>query len=300
MLKRWWIYFKEMFPLPFHLLLGFIVFFEIYFVLLLNYDVTEFNIGFQEIICAFSLFVFLLLLRIADDFKDYKTDLKDHPERPLPSGRVSKKDLVILLTVVLLITMLLNFVYMNNFVFLLLVFIYGLFMSLWYNYSKILKNNFVFMMFTHTPFLFLMNLYVISFACIKYGLEPVTYITVLLSFTVYCIGFIRGLAREIKVLEGSSKEENGGIISKVGKYKREALLVAVLAVFNTAIDIVLLWNLSFISILFLSINLIWLLFKITRFIKESKGINILNKSLIYITIQECIVILTVVSCFFIS
>jgi len=69
---------------------------------------------------------------------------------------------------------------------------------------------------------------------------------------------------------------------------------------NDHIDIVLLWNLSFISILFLSINLIWLLFKITRFIKESKGINILNKSLIYITIQECIVILTVVSCFFIS
>ncbi|MBE6846392.1 MAG: prenyltransferase, partial [Ruminococcus sp.] len=47
MLRRLNIYFKEMYPLIPRLLLGFIVFGEIYFILLLNYGVTDFSLGIQ-------------------------------------------------------------------------------------------------------------------------------------------------------------------------------------------------------------------------------------------------------------
>lgn len=93
MIKRLNCYFKEMYPIIPRFLLGIIIFAEIYFIILLNYGVSSFNIGVQELIGAFTIFSFLLMLRIADDFKDYELDCKLFPKRPLPSGRVKKKDL---------------------------------------------------------------------------------------------------------------------------------------------------------------------------------------------------------------
>lgn len=289
MLKRWFIYCKEMFNLLMHLSLSILLFFEIYFLLLINYGVADFsklNIGIQELVGSLTIFSFLFLLRIVDDFKDYKTDLKEHPKRPLPSGRVTKKDLIVLLVFILLVTVILNILYMNNIIFLLLVILYGTFMSIWYCYSKIHKKNFIFMMFTHTPYLLLMNIYIISFTCIKYALEPITYIAVLLSFTTYFIGFIRGVSREIKKPQ------------ELEKNKKYVLFVGSLAVFNTLINIILLWNINLISVLFLSINLILLLVKIKQFLNilydSTKKFNILNRALIYIAVQESIVILSII------
>ena len=60
---------------------------------LLIADADGLNVGIQEIVGCITIFTFLLSLRIADDFKDYKTDIKLFPDRPLPSGRVKKTDL---------------------------------------------------------------------------------------------------------------------------------------------------------------------------------------------------------------
>lgn len=95
MLKRLHIYFKEMYPIIPRLLPGLIIFGEIYFIVLLNNGVTQFQIGGQKIIGGFTVFSFLLWLRIADDFKDYELDCRLFSHRPLPSGRVKKKDLAV-------------------------------------------------------------------------------------------------------------------------------------------------------------------------------------------------------------
>ena len=76
MLKRLRIYFKEMYPILPRLLLGALVFLEIYFIVLLNNGVTDFDIGIAEVVCAFTVFSFLCWLRIADDFKDYELDCR--------------------------------------------------------------------------------------------------------------------------------------------------------------------------------------------------------------------------------
>ena len=63
------------------------------------------EIGIQEFVGAFTVFAFLLWLRIADDLKDYQTDLTLFPERPLPSGRVKKKDIMVICVIVQAITL---------------------------------------------------------------------------------------------------------------------------------------------------------------------------------------------------
>ena len=83
MLKRLNIYFKEMYPFFTRLVLGFILFLEIFFMIYLNMvesdasfpkftlaklDVPELLVG------GFTIFCFLMFLRIADDSKDYELD----------------------------------------------------------------------------------------------------------------------------------------------------------------------------------------------------------------------------------
>ena len=112
MLKRLNVYFKEMYPIIPRLLLGGIVFFEIYFIVILNSGVTDFNIGIGEIVGCFTVFSCLCWLRIADDFKDYELDCRLFAHRPLPSGRVTKKDLIIFVCPLIALTLILNFLFM--------------------------------------------------------------------------------------------------------------------------------------------------------------------------------------------
>ena len=132
MLKRLHIYFKERYPIIPRLLLGFIVFGEIHFIVLLNEGVTKFNIGIQEFVGSFTVFSFLLWLRIADDLKDFETDKRLFPDRPLPSGRVYKKDVMIICTIVEAITVILNVLFMNNLLFFVILYVYGYLMSKWF------------------------------------------------------------------------------------------------------------------------------------------------------------------------
>ena len=71
MIRRLSIYFREMYPLIPRFALGLIIFGEIHFIILLNAGIRTFHLGFQELIGSFTVFSFLLWLRIADDFKDY-------------------------------------------------------------------------------------------------------------------------------------------------------------------------------------------------------------------------------------
>ena len=111
MFKRLCVYFRERYPLFARLILGMIVFGEIYFIILLNYGVLEFNLGMQEVTGAYTVFAFLLWLRIADDLKDFETDKRLFPDRPLASGRVYKKDIIIACVFFQAIAIILNIIF---------------------------------------------------------------------------------------------------------------------------------------------------------------------------------------------
>lgn len=217
MFKRLAIYYKEMFPLGSRFIVAAIMFFEIYFVLLLNDGVTSFNFNHQELIGIFTIFVFLMILRIADDFKDYETDQRLFPHRALPSGRVKKKDLAIALAFIVTVSVMLNIFFMNNIFWFLFLYIYGTLMSFWFFKRDKIQNSLPLALVTHNPVMMILNLYTISFVCYKYNLPLLSVPTVLLAFTMYFPSLIWEVCRKIR----APKDETEYVTySKLFGYKK--------------------------------------------------------------------------------
>lgn len=290
MLKRLWIYSKEMYPVIPRLLLGFIVFGEIYFIILLNHGVTEFNLGVQEIVGGFTVFSFLFWLRIADDLKDYQLDCRLFSERPLPSGRVKKKDIIILAAVLIIFTTVINFIYMNNFWFFVLLYTYGSLMAIWFFMKHKIQKSLVLAVVTHNPVQLILNLYVISFTCMKYDLEPFTPTNVLALLTLYFPALIWEISRKIR----APKDETEYVTySKLFGYKKPVYFVLILTLIDIVTNIILVWNLSTLSVIALLINVAWMTERFLTFTKNPEKYRIVDKVERYTYIQETIMLITI-------
>ncbi len=291
MIKRLHCYFKEMYPIIPRLILGVIIFSEIYFIILLNYGVTEFDIGISEFVGAFTIFSFLLMLRIADDFKDYELDCKLFPQRPLPAGKVTKKDLKIFAAILIVITAILNFLFMNNIIFFLFLYIYGGLMSVWFFKKDKIQPNLMLALITHNPVQMIMNIYIISFTCIKYSLEPFTYISILTAFTLYFPALIWEISRKIR----APKDETEYVTySKLFGHKKVVRFVILITIVDLITNIILIYNLNKISILVLIINLIWYIADSIIFIKNPEKFKYIKKVERYTYITEITMIITII------
>lgn len=290
MFKRLNIYFKEMYPIIPRFLLGIIIFGEVYFILLLNYGVTGFQIGIQEIIGGFTIFSFLLWLRIADDFKDYELDCRLFASRPLASGRVEKKDLAIFISVLIAVTVALNIIFMNNIWFFVFLYIYGTLMSMWFFSKKKIQKSLPLALVTHNPVQMIMNIYVISFTCIKYDLKFFTLTTVLVAFTLYFPALIWEVSRKIKAPE---EETEYVTYSKIFGYKKAIRFVLILTLIDIVTNIILVWNLNKISVAALLINVAWMTWKFIQYIKNPLRFKIIQKVERYTYIQETLMLVTV-------
>ena len=291
MIRRLNCYFKEMYPIIPRLILGVIIFSEIYFIILLNYGVTEFSIGVSEFVGVFTIFSFLLMLRIADDFKDYELDCRLFPNRPLPSGKVKKSDLKIFVTLLVIITFILNILFMNNIFFFLFLYIYGGLMSVWFFNKAKIQPNLMLALVTHNPVQMIMNIYIISFACIKYNLEPFTYISVFTAFTLYFPALIWEISRKIR----APKDETEYVTySKLFGYKKSVRFVLFVTIIDIITNIVLIYNLNKVSIVILLLNLVWLIIDSVIFIKNPNKFKFITKIERYTYITEIIMILTIV------
>lgn len=290
MLKRLHIYFKERYPIIPRIVLGLIVFLEIYFIVLLNNGVTEFSIGVQEFVGAFTVFAFLLWLRIADDLKDFETDQVLFPERPLPSGRVKKKDVMIICAIVQVITILLNILYMNNIVFFVILYVYGYLMSKWFFQKSKIQPSLPLALVTHNPVQMFINLYIISFTCIKYSLSAFSLTTVMALFTLYFPALIWEIARKIK----APKDENDYVTySKLFGYKKATRFILIITIVDIITNIILVWNLNKISVVVLILLVSWMTYKFIEFMKDPEKYKIVSKVERYTYLQEGTMLLTV-------
>ncbi len=291
MLKRLHIYFKEMYPILPRLILGMIIFGEIYFIVLLNYGQETFSLGIQEIIGGFTVFSFLCWLRIADDFKDYELDLRLFASRPLPSGRVKKKDLKIFVVCLITVTVILNVVFMNNIWFFLFLYVYGTLMSLWFFSKKKIQKSLPLALVTHNPVQMIMNVYIISFTCIKYQLNGFSWITFLAAWTLYFPALIWEVSRKIR----APKDETEYVTySKLFGYKKVTRFVLILTLVDIATNVALVWNLNKISVAALLINVAWMTWKFIQYMKDPTQFKIVTKVERYTYIQESMMLLTVV------
>ena len=291
MLKRLYIYYKERYPLFLRFLLGLIVFGEIYFIVLLNQGITKFSIGVQELIGGYTVFAFLLWLRVADDLKDYETDKALFPDRPLPSGRTETKDVIISCFIFEIIAIVLNYLFMPNFIFFIVLYIYGYLMSKWFFQRKKIQPSLPLALITHNPVQMIINLYIISFTVIKYNLDFISLTTIMTLFTLYFPALIWEVSRKIK----NPKEENDyTTYSKLFGYKKATIFVLILTIMDIFTNFVLVWNLSKISIIILLILVSWMTYKFIEFIGDPTEYKIVDKVERYTYFQESTMLLTVV------
>lgn len=291
MLKRLYIYYKERYPLFLRFLLGIIVFGEIYFIVLLNQGITKFSIGIQELIGGYTVFAFLLWLRVADDLKDHETDKRLFPDRPLASGRTEIKDVIISCFIFETIAVILNYLFMPNFIFFIVLYIYGYLMSKWFFQRKKIQPSLPLALITHNPVQMIINLYIISFTVIKYNLDFINLTTIMTLFTLYFPALIWEVSRKIK----NPKEENDyTTYSKLFGYKKATIFVLILTIMDIFTNFVLVWNLSKISIVVLLILVSWMTYKFIDFIGDPSRYKIVDKVERYTYFQESTMLLTVV------
>ena len=290
MLKRLYVYYKERYPFFSRLILGIIVFCEIYFIVLLNKGVTKFDLGIQEIVGGYTIFAFLLWLRVADDLKDFETDKKLFPDRPLPSGRVYKKDVVISCIIVQAIAVILNVLFMNNIVFFLILYAYGYLMSKWFFQRAKIQPSLPLALITHNPVQMIVNLYIISFTVIKYHLDFVNITTICTLFTLYFPALIWEVSRKIK---NPKKENDYTTYSKLFGYKKATRFVLILTIMDIITNFILVWNLSKLSVLILFVLVSWMTYKFIEFIGNPTKYDIVTKVERYTYLQESTMLLTV-------
>jgi len=191
-------YLKEMFPILPRTALGYLLFFEIFFLVGLTQGYGWLPITIGDVVAGFTIMAFLLTLRIADDFKDYDTDLTLFPDRALPSGRVHKKDLAVLLIILDSITVIANIIFVGNHVFFALLVAYGFAMSFWFFQKYRIQRSLPLALITHNPVQLVLNMYVISYACSRYGIPLLTWQNILILFTLYFPGLVWEIARKVR------------------------------------------------------------------------------------------------------
>ncbi|AAK78776.1 4-hydroxybenzoate polyprenyltransferase [Clostridium acetobutylicum] len=288
MIKRLNVYLKEMYPLLPRLILSLTLFFEIYMITLLSNHISSFRIGIQEFVGVFTVFGFWLALRIADELKDYETDKINFPKRPLPSGRVTKRDLWILLTIDYALMIFLNLVFMNNVLFFIVLLIYGVLMSLWFFAKKYIQPNLVLALITHNPVELILDYYIISFACIKYKLPVFTGTTLLICVTLYFPALAWEVSRKIKAPD----DENQYVTySKLFGYKKATMFVMLVIFCEMITTNILAYRLSIIMVIILTVRYFWLVYNCIEFIKSPKKFKLGKRVEVYLYITALLVLI---------
>ncbi len=283
MTKRLCLYLKEMHPPVKAAAVSAVLFFEVYFLVILIAGVSGFNIGSEEITGAATVFVFLLSLRIADDFKDYKTDMELFPERPLPSGRVKKSDLLALLITANVISVSLNIIFMNNLIYYAVLMVYGVLMSVWFFARSKIQKNLPLALVTHNPVQIIVNIYIISFACIKYGLPVFSFDTVLIAFTLYWPGLLWEISRKTRAPEDETKYTTYSKLFGVKKVTGFILIIMFLDVLTSGL---LMWKLWSPGVVMVAGAYLWLLYSCVKFIENPKKYSLVSRVEIYEFITE--------------
>lgn len=265
MIKRLTIYFREMYPPLSRLFVSLLIFLQVYFLLLLNHGIDEFDLDRREGIGVVTIFVFLLLLRIADDFKDFKTDKVNFPQRSLPSGRVLKSDLVLIVGLAIFVVFTLNLLYMQNIIWFLLLFIYGALMSIWFFQRHRIQNNLILALVTHNPVQFILNFYVISFVVEKYNLPLLSWQSILVAFTMYFPVLFWEVSRKIRAPQDETQYTT---YSKVMGLKKAVGLVVIAVLLDLVTNVVLLWRINLPFVFILLLNTAYQLWRSMAFIAD--------------------------------
>jgi 4-hydroxybenzoate polyprenyltransferase len=159
MLSRWWIYLKEMYQPSSRLL----------FSALMTYLTWKLWPGPKQDLSWISLTasaltyaLMILYYRICDEFKDLETDRRFFPDRPVPSGRVSLRDLFFLRHTVSALAFLLQVFVPYAFLPFLIFWLFSWGMGRWFFMPRLLSENRLLAFLTHSPVGFIGGFYLLA------------------------------------------------------------------------------------------------------------------------------------------
>ena len=193
--------------------------------------------------------------------------------------------------IVELIAVVLNIIFMNNLVYFAILYIYGYLMSKWFFQKSKIQPSLPLALITHNPVQMFVNLYIISFTCIKYSIPAFSLTTAMALLTLYFPALIWEVSRKIR----APKDENEyTTYSKLFGYKKSTKFVLVLTIVDIITNIILVWNLNKVSVVILILLVSWMTWKFIQFIKNPERFKIVDKVERYTYFQEGTMLLTIV------
>ncbi len=276
-------YTSEMYPIVPRLFLGYLIFFEMYFLVLLTSGHAGFQLGAGEATAGFTIFAFLFNLRIADDFKDFHTDSELFPNRPLPSGRTRKSDLVLVVIVLDAVTVTANLLFVRNYLFFALLVAYGLLMSFWFFQRYRIQRSLPLALVTHNPVQLVMNAYVISFACQRYDLPLLSWNNLLILCTLYFPGLIWEIARKVRAPED---ETDYVTYSKLFGVRTPVLFILGVMAVDFVTSALLVYQLYSWAVVTVAAAYAWLVWNGWAFIKNPRRFRLVDRVIVYDFLAE--------------
>lgn len=176
---------------------------------------------FQLIVPAFVLTCISLLIRIMDEFKDYHDDLTNFPNRPLPSGRVQKKDLIALGLFCVMATIFLSMTSTKLLVWALITLGFTFLMLKWFFIENIMRKNLPLAFITHHPVV-LFNFVYLIIACSQ--MNPIVDFSRALYVLPLCLIFTNW--EVVRKIRSPKQETSYTTYSKIFGPKK-AILIAI-------------------------------------------------------------------------
>jgi len=202
--RRWRVYQNERFPLLFYIpLMSIFGFSSVSYSLHLNNPHAGFSdIGAAQAITAIvTTLIWFMLMRIADEHKDYEEDLQHRPYRPVQRGLVKLKELRIIGVVLISIQIVLSiWVDWRLLGILALVFIWFTLMTFEFGAAKWLKAHPTLYLLSHMVIMPFIDLYATSVEWLPRG-GMISFGIVLYMISSYCDGTVVEVGRKLRAKE---------------------------------------------------------------------------------------------------
>lgn len=160
--KRIRTYLHEMYPIWVHLPYTLLAFLNLSWLMMAFSGIRPLEFTPVMIAGAITTMLYPLMLRIFDEFKDAEADLTLFPDRPLPSGRVTRKDLNVLLAFVMATMVGVNIPLGKAFWAFLAAFVYALLMFKYFFMPELHRRSLLFTLLTHQPSTLMIQLYIMA------------------------------------------------------------------------------------------------------------------------------------------
>ena len=267
--KKWYIYQKERFPVVVYGLYIFCIVFatfcfgnyygkEYFETLVFIVDTSPYKIEWIKMIPMFIVaFLQFLMVRIADEFKDYEEDCKYRPYRPVPRGLIKLSELKVLFILCAIIQVVLTLIFnKDGIILLLLLWTYLAFMSKDFFLGKVIDKHILFGVLLDELLMPILVLYLSSYIYIDYSSIW------LLLVTSYIISWIVEIARKIRCKE--DEEKGVKTYTAVFGIRKAIFILTILEALLMICKFIILARANFVIVEFIIFSIINLLFVIKK------------------------------------